>query len=319
MPLNMPTQQSVGHDSHAASIDTFNRELRAQPWYQAWFRQQGLDPNHVHLSQGQRKQLEQLILQQDGVPPDAFNDMMIDPAGNLNTEHGFAAQPTWAKALEIGGAAAAGGYFAAPYLSGAGAASGGSGASAAGVGSGAGVGATGAGVAGAGIPTIGSTAIGSGMAGAAPSLAGATTLAGGATVGGSALGTLGAGSRISQALQLGGRLAGGASDQRSADRASQANYNVYADRARLDAESQKLHRLTGADLIQGWQPPTDPRAQKFLTTANTISPETLAAMRDTSRLQPSPYPQAGKGDKALNALDWAGTGLRAWDILKGMR
>lgn len=76
--------------------------MRAQPWYQDWFRSQHLDPNHVHLSGDQRQQLQQLILQRGGVPQDSFNDMKIDPAGNLNTEHGFASQPTWLKALEIG-------------------------------------------------------------------------------------------------------------------------------------------------------------------------------------------------------------------------
>ena len=111
--MQIPTAQSVGGNSHANLIDAFNLQLRQQPWYQDWFRAQGLNPNQVHLSKGQRQQLEQLIVQRAGVPADAFNDMMIDPAGNLNTEHGFASQPTWLKALEIGGAAAAG-AFAAP-------------------------------------------------------------------------------------------------------------------------------------------------------------------------------------------------------------
>lgn len=106
-PLNMPTAQSVHGNSHAQSIDDFNRQMRSQPWYQQWFQRQGLDPNHVQLSGDQRKQLQQLVLQNGGVPPDAFNDMKIDPAGNLNTEHGFASQPTWLKALEIGAPLAA--------------------------------------------------------------------------------------------------------------------------------------------------------------------------------------------------------------------
>lgn len=117
--ISMPTAQSVGGNSHASSINAFNLQMRNQPWYQDWFRSQGLDPNRVKLSKSQRAELQQVIIRQGGVPADAFNDMKIDPAGNLNTEHGFASQPTWLKALEIGGAAAAGGYFLAPALTGA--------------------------------------------------------------------------------------------------------------------------------------------------------------------------------------------------------
>lgn len=105
--LRMPTQKSVGHDSHTSSINDFNQAMRGEPWYQQFFASQGLDPNHVKLSKAQRSALEQLVLQEGGVPPDAFNDMMIDPAGNLNTEHGFASQPTWLKVLEIAGAGTA--------------------------------------------------------------------------------------------------------------------------------------------------------------------------------------------------------------------
>lgn len=105
--LRAPTQKSVGHDSHASSINDFNGQMRAQPWYQDWFRQNGLDPNHVQLSHEQRNALQQLVIQKGGVPPDAFNDMKIDPAGNLNTEHGFASQPTWLKGIEIGAPIAA--------------------------------------------------------------------------------------------------------------------------------------------------------------------------------------------------------------------
>ena len=137
-PLVAPSIQEVGRNSHAKSIDDFNRQMRGQDWYQQWFRQQGLNPNKVHLDQGQRKQLQQVIQQNGGVPASAFNDMEIDPAGNLNTEHGFHSQPTWLKALEIGGAGAAGGYFAAPLFAGGAAAAPGA---AAGTGAGAGVGA----------------------------------------------------------------------------------------------------------------------------------------------------------------------------------
>lgn len=103
-----PTPATVGRNSHAASINDFNLQLKQQPWYQQFIAQAGFTGRPVQLNKQQRAQLEQLIIQRGGVPPDAFNDMQIDPAGNLNTEHGFASQPTFLKALEIGGAAAAG-------------------------------------------------------------------------------------------------------------------------------------------------------------------------------------------------------------------
>ena len=96
------------------AINQWNLEMRQQPWYQEWFASQGLDPNNVKLSKQQREQLEQLAIA-NGAPKDAFDDMMIDPAGNLNTEHGFASLPTWAK-IAIGAGAVAGGFFAAPAV-----------------------------------------------------------------------------------------------------------------------------------------------------------------------------------------------------------
>lgn len=79
-----------------SAINDFNLQIRQQPWYQQWFASQGLNPNHVKLSRPQREQLKQVIIQH-GAPPDAFQDMDIDPAGNLNSEHGFHSLPTWAK------------------------------------------------------------------------------------------------------------------------------------------------------------------------------------------------------------------------------
>lgn len=98
-------------------INAFNLNMKSQPWYQDWMRSQGINPGRVKLSKEQRKQLEQVVLAH-GAPVTLFNDMMIDPAGNLNTEHGFASQPTWLKAIEIGGAGAIGGYLAAPLFGG---------------------------------------------------------------------------------------------------------------------------------------------------------------------------------------------------------
>lgn len=152
-----------GDKSTKDAINQWNLEMRQQPWYQDWFHAQGLDANHVKLSKQQREQLEQLAIA-NGAPSDAFDDMMIDPAGNLNTEHGFASLPTWAK-VAIGAGAVAGGFFAAPAVGGA-LGIGGSSAPAgitatatgsAGVGAGAGAGSTAAlaGAAGTGLSTMG--------------------------------------------------------------------------------------------------------------------------------------------------------------------
>lgn len=96
--------------------NAINIRMRQQPWYQQWFQAQRLDPNRVKLSGAQRQALAH-VAAQNGMP--LGDGQIIDPAGNVNTHHGFAGQPTWLKALEIGGAAAAGGYFAAPALFGA--------------------------------------------------------------------------------------------------------------------------------------------------------------------------------------------------------
>src|SRR3990167_7031179 len=101
------------------AINAFNVYLRTQPWYMEWFQSKGIDMNRVKLSKDQRKELEQVIIANGAAPPNDFDDMIIDPSGNLNTEHGFASQPTWLKALEIGGAGAVGGYLAAPLFGGA--------------------------------------------------------------------------------------------------------------------------------------------------------------------------------------------------------
>lgn len=77
--MNVPTRKSTPDE-----VNAFNLYIRQQPWYEAWFRQQGLDPNKVKLSRGQQSQLEQLLAQQ-GVP--VADGMHIDQAGNLNQKN----------------------------------------------------------------------------------------------------------------------------------------------------------------------------------------------------------------------------------------
>ncbi len=166
--IPIPTQKSVGHDSHAQSIDDYNRSIRSQPWYQQWFAERGLNPNKVHLSDQQRHELEQVVIANTGAPKDAFNDMNIDPAGNLNTEHGFHSQPTWLKALEVAAPIAAGAVLT----------------------GGAGIPAFLSGTAPTATPTITGTTIGTGMAAAGPAsiigAAGVPAIEGGALATGAA-------------------------------------------------------------------------------------------------------------------------------------
>lgn len=164
----------TGPTSSGSQVDQFNYWLRNQPWYQNFFASQGLNPNRVQLSDTQRGQLAQLLASNGLTLPDG---MTIDPAGNLNTQHGFASLPTWAK-----------------------------------IGIGAGAAATGFGLAGLG-PLGGMLGLGdagaaaAGGAGAIP-LAGAPSVAGAAGIGGTGAAAAGGGSTIGSLLGLGGSSGG---------------------------------------------------------------------------------------------------------------
>lgn len=97
-------------------INSFNVSLKHQPWYQQWFLQNGLNMNApTHLTDQQRQSLQQAATQ-NGMP--LPHGLIIDTTGNAGTHHGFAGQPGWLKALEIGGAGAAGIAFGGPALMG---------------------------------------------------------------------------------------------------------------------------------------------------------------------------------------------------------
>ena len=316
MPNNVPGDQS-GKDE----INQFNLWMRSQPWYQQWFQRQGLDPNKVKLSKGQREDLERTIIA-NGAPSNAFQDMMIDPAGNLNTEHGFASLPTWAK-VAIGAGAA---YFAAPYAAALGA----------------GGGAPAAGASGAGMAGTGAYAV--------PTVASATTAGTAAGTGGSFLSALGGSKGVMSGLSIAGKLASGAAAQRAQDRGAETefdylnnqNYNTamqsrtaqqnsqsldYA-KARTTAEQNRMRQIGSADMLGNSKPPSDPRAR--LSGAGYMNPETIAMMRDRALKalesgsdvpEPTAIPdyretsmaQPTKTDSFLKTLGMASTGLGAWD------
>ncbi len=102
-------------DDEKAQND-LNIKLKSQPWYSAFLASIGQNPNKVKLSGDQRKQLTAVAAKNGVTLPEGIQ---FDPSGNVNEKHGFAGQPGWVKAIEIGGALAAGGYFAAPLFAGA--------------------------------------------------------------------------------------------------------------------------------------------------------------------------------------------------------
>lgn len=142
-----------------AQVNEFNAWMRSQPWYKEFFSKRGLNPNKVSLSRGEQGALESL-LRFNGVPlPDG---MHIDQAGNVNQKN------TLGRNL-ITGAAIGGGALTGLGLAGIGPLSGlGGGAAASGAAGGA--------AAGGGIPTLGSTAIGTGMGVGPASLAGTSSI-----------------------------------------------------------------------------------------------------------------------------------------------
>lgn len=100
-------------DMSSADRNNLNIHMRAQPWYAQWFTSKGLDPNHVKLSDQQRAELAQ-VAAKNGMP--LAPHLIIDSAGNQNIQHGWQGQPSWLKALEIGGAGTAAAIFGGPAL-----------------------------------------------------------------------------------------------------------------------------------------------------------------------------------------------------------
>lgn len=74
-----PTREGRG-------LDAFNDQLRANPEYRAFLQSIGVNPDAaIRLSGRQRSQVEDFVRQQH---PDLAGKFQIDPAGNINTDHG---------------------------------------------------------------------------------------------------------------------------------------------------------------------------------------------------------------------------------------
>jgi hypothetical protein len=120
-------------------LNQFNASLRANEEYRAFLRSLGVNPDRpVNLSGQQRAAAERWIMQR--YPNQVAGKLQVDPAGNVNTDHGVStawSNPAFRYPLIAGGAALTAGLInpALLGLGGAGGASGAAGGAAAGAGS----------------------------------------------------------------------------------------------------------------------------------------------------------------------------------------
>ncbi len=266
-----------------------NIKLHAQPWYQAFLAKHGQNPQKVKLSGDQRTELQALAAQNGVTLP---KGVQFDPSGNVNEQHGFAGQPGWAKAIEIGGALAAGGYFAAPLFAGA-------------------TPALGAGEASTTLGATGGIVPGLATASALPTALGTTGAIASAVKPG--LSTI---DRVANILGAGGKAVGDATtaagnNRIDADTAARlaAHQNVTdkaaqetAQRSQADADRQAIYRYNVAN--NPVNSPNNPRPQ-------TISPEMLAGLSDMEkqalmRVQAGPAPYVPYQPKPASTLEQIG-------------
>jgi hypothetical protein len=240
---------NINDNTGEKELNDFNISMRSQPWFVEWHRARGLNPGgngNRKLSGREQNELEQMVIQHmfDGRKPEG---MTIDSGGSLNQKGGWAGMPTWAKIAVIGAAtvatAGAAGAFSGGAAAGSAAAGGGS-----------------------AIPTIGSTALGTGMATAAPSIAGSTAAIGGgaAAAAPSLMGRI-AGFAKNPLVQAGSRMLAGAADASAQNRGATIDaqlahdqLNLQAQRERRDAETDAYRKSLFGQLAEGYQPSSRP-------------------------------------------------------------
>lgn len=105
MPLTAEQSYALGT---SAGRDRINQQLRSDPQYTAFLRSIGVDPSAPRLSDQQRQQAQAWVRNYMG---GSIGDLVIDPSGNLNNQHGFRAE---LKQWGLPAAAAAG--IAAPFV-----------------------------------------------------------------------------------------------------------------------------------------------------------------------------------------------------------
>lgn len=226
-----PNVHQVMKGDSESSINQQNQYMRSQPWYQQYLASVGQNPANVHLNDAQRLQVTRLA-QQNGFKVDE-GAIEVDPAGNFNPR-GHKLRNTL-----IAAGAAAGGYFAAPYLA---SALGGVGGGSAG------------GAVGAAAPEI---AVSSAPMGAVSIPTAAGVMSGAA---GTATGTGGAASAMGY-LAKGAKIAKAAAPILSQAAGSRANAQVLNDQQRLnnakfalEAPQQRMKNAAQANLMANVQP-----------------------------------------------------------------
>ena len=193
------------------ALDTFNDQLRIDPTYRDFLRSIGANPDGaLKLSGDQRKRAEQFVRQRY---PDLADTFQIDPAGNINTDHGLST--AWSNP-----------YFRYPLLAGATIGTLGAAGAFSGV----------AGAAGAGGGASGAAGIGAGI--------------GGASGAAGAAGAVGLGSTLLRyGLQYGAPLAGNLIAGKMASNAERESNQAlmgYYDKA-LEAEQEERTYRRGWD------------------------------------------------------------------------
>lgn len=290
-------------------INQFNLQMRAQPWYQQWFAERGLNPNQVKLNDRQQEELKRTIEQRAGFK--FPGDMKIDPAGNLNEKGGWAGLPTWAKVAIIGGAAVATGGALGAFGGAGGATSGGAAATTAGAPSAAGsiagsIGATGATTAG----TLGSTA---------------------------AVASPGIFSRIGQVLNspvatAAGRMISGATDAAANNRGAEIEARFGHDALRIadsknarDLETDDYRKSLFGQLASSYTPSARPAGAEGRNPQGFTTPESQEAGRLMSEIarkrlaaqnysQITPYSELPVKPGTMERIgNWLGPGLSLFD------
>jgi hypothetical protein len=326
-----------GH-TQDSEVDNFNKWLRVQPWYVQYLRSIGQDPASVHLSDGQRKQLSQ-VMEQNGAP--VSEDMNVDSSGNVHKDGHLL------RNLLIGGGLAAGAVFGGPSLVGllghllsGGAAAGTAGAAVPALEGGATIGAN---LAGAGALGVGGAALAPAAGDfVGPLLSGATgSAASGGTKSaiGSVLGNL---LKNPQGLADVSSMLGSYAQQDAANRLTAAALQQSYDKARIDAaaatrsqENDAMRKLYSNNYIEsgGFKQPSmttpsgtlpffdfgaRPASQNQIDAAKSLDPTLMSRMTPAGAItatDPSKYLTPSNGEKAANYGSLITSGLGAFSSL----
>lgn len=78
---------SLGYgNQNSVDLNTVNSWMRTQPWYQNYLKSQGIDPNNVHLNDGQKQQIVKLAQANGVVVDEGHNGQQVDDSGNFQAK-----------------------------------------------------------------------------------------------------------------------------------------------------------------------------------------------------------------------------------------